>query len=154
MIRRLFINHRAGGPVLVVCCCLSLLACGKKALPTPRDLWPAPVVTQLKAFVDADRVYLTWQVEEPRQAARDRLTGFRIYRREASGPSDCETCPPRFVLAAEADARKRASGFGYEEPLEKTRVPEYRVSCVMESGREGEMSAPVRAEQREGGNWR
>ncbi len=105
---------------------LSLLGCGKKALPRPPGQLPLPVVKDLKITIGRDMLWLTWTIPVAEDKKESEFTGFSVYRsKTAILKSDCKNCPIQFKkvdqIAVEAKAindpfRRTMT---YEEPLEK-----------------------------------
>jgi hypothetical protein len=149
--------HRRGARLLLLGLLAGLLAaggCGRKAPPRPPQAEPLPVVKDLLARLDGERVALSWTLP-PLTGRLAQDAQFAIYRDDLSvSAGDCPTCPPHYQLVARvpydpnavrinAARRGEKLRFQYTETVAGGYRYRYQVALRLVNGRQGEPSQPA-----------
>jgi hypothetical protein len=118
-----------------------MAGCGKKAMPSPPDAGPVPVVSDLSFSVDGGDVQLTWSV--PRDISGGEAVVSRA--RAELGDEMCDGCPLLFqqVAVLPIHPQRPASTQTYRESLSPGFRHTYRVILKEDGGRTGTPSNPV-----------
>lgn len=120
-----------------------LAACGRKADPVPPRHLPPPVVSDLAALLEGDRLTLTWSLPVPDEKI-GRAQAVTVYQfRAVAGDSICPGCPPVFKALAEVDAQGKGGPMAYRTRLEKGYRYVFKVTVRGEDGVAGEDSNRV-----------
>jgi len=125
--------------ILFFCCFFICFSCGRKAPPLPPNSFEPPVVQNIEAKYDGDKLKLTWP--KPEGKAEEEVGGFYVYRSKEKPGSICKECPVRFDKIAQiahdpvsAVFEKRIT---YTETLEKGYHYKFRVTSYSIYGDEG-----------------
>ncbi len=122
---------------------LSLSGCGKKAPPWPPGVTPLPPINNLKSTTRGEVLWLSWSIPKKLESKISEVVGFVIYRSKVSvSGSSCENCPvvfqelTRVPLEGAFPKGLEKEIFSYEDVLEKNYRYTYKVTSLMENGRE------------------
>ncbi len=122
----------------VVFLIISVLGCGKKALPVAPKQGTPPAVNDLSYRIEEEKVHLNWTVPEEVLAGKFGQGKLVVLRSKTDAEDICPGCPQIFQRVT----RKRpigktveASEMAYAETLERGFRYTYKVVLEMESGR-------------------
>ena len=99
---------RLGAFILLVLWVAAFWGCGKKALPVAPESSVPEAVTDLRAWVKEEEVYVSWSFPSRNQdgSRLDDLQGFRILRQtQPLSPASCPECPLKFEKVGEFDLK-------------------------------------------------
>ncbi len=120
-----------------------LPGCGKKAPPRAPGGAPLPPIDNLKSTTRGEILWLSWSIPEKMESKVSEVVGFVIYRSKMPvSELSCENCPVAFQELARVPVEERfARGlekaiFSYEDVLEKNHRYVYKITSLMERGRE------------------
>jgi len=114
------LKNKKTASVLLLILMAALWGCGKKALPVAPESSAPEAVTDLRAWVKEEGVYLSWSFPSRNKDGTrlDDLQGFRVLRQARPlSPDSCPDCPQKFELVREIDLK-----FPREARLEGRRV--------------------------------
>jgi hypothetical protein len=121
----------------------SLPGCGKKTPPRAPGVVPLPPIDNLKSTTRGEILWLSWSIPEKMESKISEVVGFVIYRSKmAVSDSSCENCPVAFQKLTRVPVDGTfPSGlekaiFSYEDVLEENHRYVYKITSLMESGRE------------------
>jgi hypothetical protein len=120
-----------------------LPGCGKKAPPRAPGVAPLPPIDNLKSTTRGEILWLSWSIPEKMESKISEVVGFVIYRSKmAVSDSSCEGCPVAFKELTRVPVDGifpsgiEKAIFSYEDVLEENHRYVYKITSLMENGRE------------------
>ncbi|MFH1102944.1 MAG: hypothetical protein V1714_04170 [Pseudomonadota bacterium] len=117
--------------------------CGKKGPPVAPGAKPLPALSDLRLTMGIERIWLTWSIPDEMKKISAGIKGFAVYRYKIStAEPECKDCPILFRRMAQVPLEIRLKDevvgrpFSYEDRVESGNRYIYKVTVLMEDGRE------------------